>query len=52
MSGSTSKKIRRIINPRDEITKRVYRRTKKQYLKVPSKLRDDFLKSIDEMINK
>jgi hypothetical protein len=51
MRSSVSKKIRKIINPRDEITRRVYRRAKKQYIKVPEALKEDFLKSLEEMIN-
>tara|TARA_R110000803_G_scaffold59174_1_gene117647 strand:+ start:10774 stop:10947 length:174 start_codon:yes stop_codon:yes gene_type:complete len=51
MNKSVAKKIRKIINPRDEITRRVYRRAKKQYCKVPKGLREEFLISLDEMIN-
>jgi hypothetical protein len=51
MNKKVSKKIRKIINPQDEVTRRVYRRAKKQYIKVPKGLRGDFLKSLDSMIN-
>jgi hypothetical protein len=51
MRSSASKKIRKIIKPRDEITRRVYRRAKKQYAKVPESLKEDFLKSLNDMIN-
>ena len=51
MNKKASKKIRKIINPQDEVTRRVYRRAKKQYAKVPRNLREDFLKSLELMIN-
>jgi len=51
MNKQASKRIRKIINPQDEVTRRVYRRAKKQYVKVPKALREDFLKSLDSMIN-
>lgn len=51
MNKTVAKKIRKIINPRDEITRRVYRRAKKQYAKVPESLKEEFLESLNEMIN-
>ena len=51
MNKKASKKLRKIINPRDKITRRVYRRAKKQYAKVPENLKEDFLKGLDDMIN-
>ena len=51
MNKKVSKKIRKIINPRDEITRRVYRRAKKQYKIVPKNLKKEFLDSLDQMIN-
>jgi hypothetical protein len=51
MNKKVSKRIRKIINPQDEVTRRVYRRAKKQYKMVPKNLKEDFLKSLDHMIN-
>lgn len=51
MSGKTAKKIRKIINPEDSITRKVYRRTKKQYNKTPHNLRNLFLESLDGVLS-
>lgn len=51
MNGRTSKKIRKIINPQDEITRKVYRRTKKQYTKTPANLKSDFLIALESILD-
>lgn len=51
MNGRTAKKIRSIIRPEDRITRKVYRRAKKQYAKTPKNLRKDFLINLDLIIN-
>tara|TARA_R110000772_G_scaffold117012_6_gene222324 strand:+ start:169 stop:330 length:162 start_codon:yes stop_codon:yes gene_type:complete len=43
MNNKAAKKLRAIINPQDKITRKVYRRAKKQYNKTPKNLREDFL---------
>tara|TARA_R110000772_G_scaffold64397_1_gene144098 strand:+ start:403 stop:561 length:159 start_codon:yes stop_codon:yes gene_type:complete len=50
MNNKIAKKIRQIINPQDEVTRRVYRRAKKQYLKTPVKLRGAFLESLSSLL--
>jgi len=52
MNKKAAKKLRSMINPQDEVTLRVYRRAKKQYVKTPKHLRSDFLISLDQMLNK
>jgi hypothetical protein len=51
MNKKIAKKLRKIINPQDAITRRVYRRAKKQYMKTPKALRADFLFSLSHLIN-
>jgi len=51
MNGRTSKKIRKIIDPQDSITRKVYRRAKKQYNKTPKHLRANFLTSLKNILN-
>lgn len=51
MNNKTAKKIRSIIQPRDSITRKVYRRAKKQYTKTPKHLREDFLLSLESILN-
>lgn len=50
MNGRTSKKIRKIIEPQDSITRKVYRRAKKQYTKTPKHLRANFLTSLKDVL--
>lgn len=50
MNGRTAKKIRKIINPEDAITRKVYRRAKKQYTKTPKPFKKDFLISLKELL--
>lgn len=50
MNNRIAKKIRSIINPEDTITRKVYRRAKKQYKKTPKPLRAKFLSSLEEML--
>ena len=51
MNNRAAKKIRKIINPQDSITRKVYRRAKKQYNKTPKKLRADFLASLSLILD-
>lgn len=48
MNAKISKKLRSIINPEDAITRRVYRRAKEQYKKVPKNLKKQFLASLED----
>jgi len=50
MNNRISKKIRRIINPQDATTRRVYRRAKKQYVKTPKSLRKNFFLLLDDLM--
>lgn len=52
MNNNKAKKIRSIINPDDKISRRVYRRSKKQYTKTPKNLKLDFLVTLEKLINK
>lgn len=51
MNKKAAKKIRKIINPQDATTRRVYRRAKKQYAKTPKNLKEDFLLSLEVMLS-
>jgi len=51
MNNRTAKKIRKIINPQDKITRKVYRRAKKQYTKTPNNLKLDFLRSLEDVLS-
>lgn len=51
MNSEAAKKIRKIIKPQDATTRRVYRRAKKQYMKTPKNLREDFLLSLSELLS-
>jgi len=51
MNGRIAKKIRKITHPQNTITKKVYRRAKKQYTKTPTPLKAQFLESLEKMLN-
>tara|TARA_R110000772_G_scaffold158_4_gene726 strand:+ start:3221 stop:3382 length:162 start_codon:yes stop_codon:yes gene_type:complete len=51
MNNRTAKKLRTIINPQDPITRKVYRRAKKQYTKTPKPLRSEFLASLNDLLS-
>jgi len=51
MNNEVAKKIRDIVKPQDPITRRVYRRAKKQYMKTPKHLKADFLLSLSELLS-
>lgn len=51
MNNRVAKKIRKIINPQDTITRKVYRRAKKQYTKTPKNLKADFLVSLSSILD-
>jgi hypothetical protein len=48
MNKTTSKKLRAIVNPEDPVSRRVYRRLKKQYSKLPKAVRPLFLQQTAE----
>jgi len=52
MNNKICKKIREIIDPQDAITRKVYRRAKKQYMKTPKNLRSDFICSLEDIFKK
>jgi|TARA_R110002020_G_scaffold70186_2_gene182233 hypothetical protein len=43
MNQRVAKRLRKICNPVDTVSKRVYRRLKKQYTRVPHHAKRDFL---------
>jgi len=51
MNNRISKKIRSIIKPQDKVTRKVYRRAKKQYIKTPKNLRKNFLASLEKLLS-
>ena len=51
MNNRISKKIRSIISPEDKVTRKVYRRAKKQYTKTPKPLRKNFISSLEELLS-
>lgn len=51
MNSKAAKKLRQIIQPQDEVTRRVYRRAKKQYMKTPKPLREEFLFSLSKLLS-
>lgn len=51
MNKKIAKKLRKIINPNDAISRRVYRRAKEQYKKVPKNLKNNFLLALEETMN-
>lgn len=50
MNGRKAKEIRGIINPEDAMTRRVYRRFKKLYVRTPKDKRDALVESAQLMI--
>lgn len=48
MNQRVSKRLRKICNPVDTVSKRVYRRLKKQYTRVPHHAKRDFLELLEE----
>jgi len=50
MNNRTAKKIRKITGCGDKITRKVYRRTKKQYTKTPRHLKQNFLDALKDML--
>lgn len=50
MNNKTAKKIRKIIKPEDQITRRVYRRAKKQYTKTPRPLKAQFISELEDLL--
>lgn len=51
MNGKKAKQIRKIVQPQDSITRRVYRRAKKQYNKTPRSLRAEFVSELKRLLN-
>ena len=48
MNNKISRELRQICNPVDAVSKRVYRRLKKQYKKLPHHARRDFIDLLRE----
>jgi|TARA_R110002020_G_scaffold36400_8_gene109344 hypothetical protein len=48
MNNKVAKELRKICNPVDAVSKRVYRRLKKQYNQLPTYARRDFIKLLKE----
>jgi hypothetical protein len=48
MNDKIARELRQICNPVDPVSKRVYRRLKKQYKKLPSHARRDFINILRE----
>lgn len=51
MNNKKAKELRKIINFDDEISKRVYKRLKKQYKKLSADARPIFIKQIKQTLN-
>lgn len=51
MNGKKSKQIRKIVKPQDPITRRVYRRAKKQYNKTPRSLRAEYISELSFLLD-
>ena len=51
MNNRTAKKIRSIVGNNDEISRRVYRRLKKQYNKLSEKAKPIFLENAKRLLN-
>jgi hypothetical protein len=47
MNNKKAKKLRKIINPENPISKRAYRRAKKAYSRLPEKAKGDFLMGME-----
>jgi hypothetical protein len=48
MNKKVSKQLRKICNPVDPVSRRVYRRLKKQYNQLPSYARRDFIELLKQ----
>jgi hypothetical protein len=48
MNKKVSKQLRKICNPIDPVSRRVYRRLKKQYNKLPNHARRDFIELLKQ----
>ena len=48
MNQKTARRIRKICDPVDEVSKRVYRRLKQQYKKLPNHAKANFLDLIEQ----
>lgn len=51
MNNKKAKQIRKIIQPQDAITRRVYRRAKKQYNKTPKPLRAEYISELGYLLD-
>ncbi len=47
MNQRVAKKLRKICNPIDPVSKRVYRRLKRQYTRVPHHAKRDFIELLE-----
>lgn len=51
MRNTVAKKLRKLFNPENAISRRVYRRVKKRYNGIPKSLRPAFLRALEAMVN-
>lgn len=51
MNNKKSKELRKLINPSDDISKRVYKRLKKQYKKLSAEAKPIFINEIKKTLN-
>ena len=51
MNRRISKKLRAIVNPQDAVSKRVYKRLKKQYMGLSKEARPVFLEEVNYFLN-
>ena len=51
MNRRISKKLRAIVNPQDAVSKRVYKRLKKQYMRLSNEARPVFLEEVNYFLN-
>jgi hypothetical protein len=50
MNSKISRELRKLCNPVDDVSRRVYQRLKKQYKNLPRHARRDFIKLVKETI--
>lgn len=51
MRNTVAKKLRKLLDPQNIISRRVYRRVKKRYNEFPKALRPSFLKGLEAAID-
>lgn len=51
MNNQKAKKLRSIISPENPVSRRAYRRAKKQYSRLPEKAKKDFLDGLEALMS-